>query len=145
MRCFAAPPRSRLARSRSLHTHTHTHTHTVGLHRRYHGSLLVTDDSVHVCRVQFWSCRSGSSCCTHTHTHTHSPRHTPPLSIGLTPISSTDNTATTCDRPLRRCVNLPRRRLLRSALTAAALLRQSATHCRELSLTVTLLLCLGLG
>jgi len=28
--------------------------------------------------------------------------------------SRIDNTATTCDGPLRRCVNLPRRRLLRS-------------------------------
>ena len=39
----------------------------LGLHRRYDGSLLVIDESVHVCRVQFWSCRSGSSCCTARH------------------------------------------------------------------------------
>ena len=48
------------------HTHTHTHTH-FGLHRRYDGSLLVIDESVHACRVQFWSCRSGSSCCMARH------------------------------------------------------------------------------
>ena len=29
-----------------------THTHLIGLHRRYDGSLLVIDESVHVCRVQ---------------------------------------------------------------------------------------------
>jgi len=41
---------------------------TLGLHRRYDGSLLlVINESVHVCRVQFWSCRSGSSCCTARH------------------------------------------------------------------------------
>ena len=56
----------------------------------------------------------------------------------------TDNTATTCDWPLRRCVNLPQRRLLRSALTDA-LLRLFGTHCRKLSLIVTPLLCLSLG
>jgi len=39
----------------SLHTHTHTHI-------RNDGSLLVIGKSDHVCRVQFWSCRSGSSC-----------------------------------------------------------------------------------
>ena len=50
------------------HTDTQTHTHThLGLHRRYDGSLLVIDESVHVCRVQFWSCRSGSNCCTARH------------------------------------------------------------------------------
>jgi len=43
--------------------------------------------------------------------------------------SRTDNTATIWDRPLRRCVNLPRRRLLRSALTDA-LLRLSGTYYR---------------
>jgi len=37
--------------------------------------------------------------------------------------SRTDNTATACDRPLRRCVNLPRRRLLRSALMGLLQLR----------------------
>ena len=41
-------------------------THT-GLRRRNDGSLLVVGKSVHVCRVQFWSCRSGSSCCTARH------------------------------------------------------------------------------
>jgi len=48
----------------------------------------------------------------------------------------------TCDRPLRRCVNLPQRRLLRSALTDA-LFRLFGSHCRKLSLIVTLLLCLS--
>jgi len=43
----------------SLHTH--------GLRRRNDGSLLVIGESVHVCRVQFWSCRSGSNCCTARH------------------------------------------------------------------------------
>jgi len=43
--------------------------------------------------------------------------------------STTDNTATTCDRPLRRCVNLSRRRLLRSALTDA-LYQLSGTYYR---------------
>jgi len=44
----------------------------------------------------------------------------------------TTHTATTCDRPLRRCVNLPRRRLLRSALIDA-LHRLFGTHYRKLS------------
>jgi len=42
-------------------------TDTLGLHRRYHGSLLVIDETVHVCRVQFGSCRSGRSYCTARH------------------------------------------------------------------------------
>jgi len=39
----------------------------LGLRRRNDGSLLVIGESVHVSRVQFWSCRSGSSCCTARH------------------------------------------------------------------------------
>jgi len=46
---------------------THARTHTDGLRRRNDGSLLVIGESVHVCRVQFWSCGSGSSCCTARH------------------------------------------------------------------------------
>jgi len=38
-----------------------------GLRRRNDESLLVIGGSIHVCRVQFWSCRSGSSCCTARH------------------------------------------------------------------------------
>jgi len=38
-----------------------------GLRRRNDGSLLVIGESVHECRVQFRSCRSGSSCCTARH------------------------------------------------------------------------------
>jgi len=75
---FVSPPdRIRpqvLARFCMRHPATHTHTHThLGLHRRYDRSFLVIDESVHVCRVQFWSCRSGSN--THTHTRTHARTH----------------------------------------------------------------------
>jgi len=50
----------------------------------------------------------------------------------------------TCDRPLRRCVNLLRRRRLRNALFDA--LRQlSGTRCRRLFSVVTLLQFLSLG
>ena len=42
-------------------------------------------------------------------------------------IQTIENTAATSDRPLRRCVNLSRRRHLRSALTDA-LLRLFGTH-----------------
>ena len=50
----------------------------------------------------------------------------------------------TCDRPLRRCVNLLRRRRLRNALFDA--LRQlSGTHYRKLFSVVTLLQFLSLG
>ena len=59
--------------------------------------------------------------------------------------SSSDNTTTTCDRPLRRCVNLSQRRLLRISALTDALHRLAGTHCRKLSLIVTPLLCLSLG
>ena len=50
----------------------------------------------------------------------------------------------TCDRPLRRCINLLRRRHLRNALFDA--LRQlSGTHCRKLFSVVTLLQFFSLG
>ena len=61
---------------------------------------------------------------------------------GMLPIGTagqTDNTDTTCDRPLRRCVNLSRRRLLQSAFTDA-LHQLSRTDYRKLSLIVTVLL-----
>ena len=58
--------------------------------------------------------------------------------------SRMENTAATCDRPLRRCVNLSRRQHLRNALFDA--LRQlSGTHCRKLFSIVTLLQFLSLG
>jgi len=43
------------------------HHYYLGLRRRNDGSLLLIGESVHVSRVQFWSCRSGSSCCTARH------------------------------------------------------------------------------
>ena len=54
------------------------------------------------------------------------------------------HTATTCDQPLRHCVGLQQRWLLWSALTDA-LLRLFWTHCRKLSLIVTLLRCISLS
>jgi len=50
----------------------------------------------------------------------------------------TENTAATCDRPLRCCVNLSRRQHLRNALFDA-LNQLSGTHYRKLFSVVTLL------
>ena len=55
-----------------------------------------------------------------------------------------ENMAATCDRPLRRCVNLSRRQHLRNTLFDA-LHQLSGTHYRKLFSVVTLLQFLSLG
>jgi len=58
-------------------------------------------------------------------------------------LHSLQSTAATCDRPLRRCVNLSRRQHLRNALFDA-LHQLSGTHYRKLFSEVTLLQFLSL-
>jgi len=72
-----------------------------------------------------------------------SPQHLDRLRRSCDSYSRIENTATTCDRPLRRCVNPSRRQHLRNALFDA-LHQPSGTHYRRLFSIVTLFISFNL-
>ena len=94
-------------------------------------------ESVHVCRVQFWSCRSGSTCCTTRHQG---------CRVVVRRTSGHTHTHTPFNGRWSGTTRVGRYRKKTHPLTPILIIgRPLSAHYRKLSLKVTLLLHLSLG